>query len=212
MATEETIFEDSIKIAKNNILERLVGPCFQNGEVNIAQLKKELVQYKPKDIVTKTGVERSFAAYMRQLEHHVVMHLAVSLTDKDSDIDVLGEKIEKMNINDPLVGSAPIVNVDVVPRSNTSKDGKIVLTTIDQMKEAAQYKLIVVPDAQGRMVNANGNLVFTQSANNHWVCIGRKDGINTRLLMPEDVAFCKEKKIAYDATKVATIQQDSDSE
>jgi len=212
MATEETLLEDSVQIAKNNVIARLVGPCFRDGVVDIPMLKKELAQYKPKDVVTKSGIARSFAVYMRQVEHHVVMHLAVSLKNEDSDIDILGEKITSMNINDPLQGSAPVVNVEVVPRSNNTKDGKLVLTAFDQLKESAQFKLVLRQDKEGRMVNSNGSLIFMQSDNNHWVCIGRKDGINTLPLAPEDVAFCKEKRLAFDATKVVATKEDSDSD
>ena len=212
MATEATLLHEAIGVAKNNIIERIVAHCYRDGVVNVPQLKRELAHYKPPDLVSRSGLARDFALLMRKVEQHVVMHLAAQLDEEDADLNALGAKITEMNVEEPLQGSAPMVHVEVVPKSTTAKDGKQVLSSFDQLKEATQLKLVLRVDKEGRMVNANGNLVWVHGSNDHYVCVGRKDGPHTRLLASEDVMWLKTNRLAYDASKVAVVAKQEEIE
>jgi hypothetical protein len=206
-ATETSLRLACVQLAKNNILERVVAPCFRNGSVDLTMLRKELRDFKPAISISKDVTERCFATMMRQVEHHVITHLSASLAEEDSDLDTLGTKLDGLSVGEPLQGAAPHVQVDVVPRPPTARDGKQVLTSFDQLREVTQPKLVIRGEKDGRMVNPSTDTVWIK-AGGHWVCIGHKRGPHTTLLTPEDVAFCESNHLAYDKSKVEKADEE----
>lgn len=200
---ERSLLQDCVGLAKGNIFSRIVAPCYDE-EIDLDKLKAELANFKPADVVGDTAIERGFSLFMRQIENNVVVHLANKLKPEHKDATVLANLLDGLNVLNPVQGAAPFVHVEVVPKSAAARDKtKVTLTNFDSLKERTQVKLLLRPDKEGRLVNPNTNTIWVIGTTGHYVCVGKKDGVNTLPLAPEDVQYCEREQLMYDKSKVA---------